>query len=104
MTADEINKLADEAMRVAREYGLMRATDEEVETAIDNLACAALAFPPPSPDAAAREDSAMLNWLVRQLSDRDFREAGLSFRHGDRDIRKSIRSAMKANESGGSDA
>ncbi len=39
--ADDIEQLTTEAMRVAREYGLMRATDEEVETAIDNLAVAA---------------------------------------------------------------
>lgn len=43
---------------------------------------------------ARREDTAMLDWLVSQLSDRDFREAGISFRHGDRDFRPSFRAAM----------
>lgn len=40
--AAEVEALAQKAMSVAREYGLMRATDEEVETAIDNLAVIAL--------------------------------------------------------------
>lgn len=43
--------------------------------------------------AELRKDAQRLDWLVAQLSDRDFREAGISYRHGDASLRKSIDSA-----------
>jgi hypothetical protein len=46
--------------------------------------------------ASALRDAARLDWLVSQLSDRDFREFGLTYRCGDDSIRGAIDSKLAA--------